>query len=63
MEIAERNTGSLEAATVSKNATTPRFEFARFRASLITLVSIKYMRGEFGRVDPLEILVEAHVRH
>src|ERR1700722_17194458 len=62
-EIAERNTGALEAATVSKNAITPRFALACFRASLITLVSIKYMRGEFGRVHPLEILVEAHVRH
>ena len=35
----------------------------RFRASLITLVSIKYMRRGFGRLDPLEIRVEADVGH
>ena len=61
--MAERNTGSLEAATVSKKAMTPRFALARFRASLITLVSIKYMRRGFGRLGPLEIRVEAHVGH
>jgi hypothetical protein len=42
---------------------TPQLALARFRASLITLVSIKYMRSEFARVDPLKILVAAHVRH
>ncbi len=61
--IAERNTGWLEAAAVSKNAITPRFALTCFRASLITLVSIKYMRGKFGRFAPLEIRVDTHVRH
>ncbi len=61
--MAERNTGSFEAAMVSKNAITPGFALACFRASLMTLVSIKYMWGEFGRFDPLEIRVETHVGH
>ena len=55
--------GSLEATTVSKNAMTPWFALACFRASLITLVSIKYMRSEFGRVDTFEIRVKTHVGH
>ena len=62
-EIAERNTGSPEAATVSKKAMTPRFALGRLRASLITLVSIKYMRRALGRLDPLEIRVDADIRH
>src|SRR5580693_3123036 len=62
-EMAERNTGSPEAATVSKKATTPRSALARFRISLTTLVSIKYIRGTLGRVDPLEIRVDTDVRH
>src|ERR1700735_3981561 len=62
-EIEERNIGSLEVAAVFKNAMTPRLALPRFRASLMMLVSIKNMRSELGRVDPLEILVEAHVRH
>src|ERR1700722_17865937 len=62
-EIAERNTGSPEAATISKKATTPRFALARLRASLITLVSIKYIRRAPDRLDPLEIGVDADVRH
>ena len=48
---------------VSKNAVTPGFALACFRASLMTLVSIKYMRGEFGRFNPLEIFVETDVGH
>jgi hypothetical protein len=42
---------------------TPRFALARLRASLITLPSIRYMRGALGRVDPLEVRVDADVRH
>ena len=63
MEMAERNTGSPEAATVAKKAATPRLALAPFLASLTTFVSIKYMRGALGRVGPLEIRVEADVGH
>src|ERR1700712_4499350 len=42
---------------------TPRLAFAFLRASLMTLVSIKYIRCLGRRLDALEVLVPTHVRH
>jgi hypothetical protein len=42
---------------------TPAFALPYLRASPMTLVSTKYMRGLGGGMDPFEIGVHAHIRH
>jgi hypothetical protein len=51
------------AAASRKKRLTPRFALDLLRASLMTLVSIKYTRCPVLVFDALEILVPAHVRH
>src|ERR1019366_959694 len=46
-----------------KKSTTPGFAFALFRASLTTLVSIKYIRRLPGRLRAFEVRVDADLRH
>jgi hypothetical protein len=46
-----------------QNAVTPGFALLPFRASLITLVSIKYIAGGPRLLNALEILIPADIGH
>ena len=55
-------TASPSALTLSKKRATPRLALSRLRASLTTLVSIKYS-GAVLVLYPLEVGIPADVRH
>src|SRR5712691_2741865 len=61
--ITERKTGVRSLMTRRKNWHTPLLALAHFLASLITLVSIKYMICLVCVLSPLEVLVLSDIRH
>ena len=55
--------GPFAAMTCLKKSTTPGLAFALFRASLMTLVSTKYIRRPPARSRALEVRVGTNLRH
>ena len=61
--ITERKHGARSLMTRRKNWRTPLLALARFLASLMTLVSIKYMIGLVFVLSALEVLVLSDIWH